>query len=504
VEPPEVTFTVERFVVEGDNPLDAATTEQTLAPFAGEYSGLDGLLAVSDSLERELQARGFQFHRVVLPPQTLDGGVVRLNVVEFALAEVKIAGNKYFSAANVRASVPPLKTGQVPNTRALSRALNVANQHPRKQVRINFANSETTADALDARIQVREERPWQLFTALNNIGTDDTGNTRLSVGAQYANVFRRDHVLTGTVTTSPDNADDVLQVGVNYQLPIYRWSTWLSAFYVTSDVDIGNVQGFFDVSGAGDFIGFSGRRELLRFGPYQHGIGFGLQDRRFDTQLFNTDTGESLPGISTVVRSRPFNLRYDGSYSWTRTYLNFYIDLVKNFPWGGHNRDLEYELVRPGAEPEWAAVRFGTTVSRELPRGWLGVANMEGQFANEPLIPGEQFGLGGERSIRGYEERTVAGDDALQLNVEVWTPPVALLGGTRFLGFVDVGHKHLEDPQDPQRRSDTLSGAGVGARWQWKNDLIVAVDYGHTIAKAGGEASDSGNVKWHFNVQYRF
>ena len=72
---PVVRFEVERFVVEGDNPLSEARTREVLAPFTGEHAGVDGLLAAADALERAIQEAGVPFQRVVLPPQPLhDGG----------------------------------------------------------------------------------------------------------------------------------------------------------------------------------------------------------------------------------------------------------------------------------------------------------------------------------------------------------------------------------------------------------------------------------------------
>ncbi len=46
-----------------------------------------------------------------------------------------------------------------------------------------------------------------------------------------------------------------------------------------------------------------------------------------------------------------------------------------------------------------------------------------------------------------------------------------MLKGTSFLAFADVGHKHVEDFVEPQRRSDTLSSVGIGARWQWPRQV---------------------------------
>lgn len=502
--PPAVTFTVERFQVEGDNPLAPALTESTLAPFLGEYSGIDGLLAAADALERAMFAAGHSFHRVTVPPQALDSGIVLLDIVTFGMADVGVRGNTHFSDENIRRSLPGLAAGQTPNTREISRELAVANQHPSKRLRVNFRNSEDTPDALDAVINVTDRRPWSLFAGLNNIGNKETGRTRLAMGAQHANLTGHDDIFTGSVTTSPDNADDVFQFGAYYQLPVYALGGWLSGFYVRSDVDVGDVQDFFDVSGAGEFIGLSFKRQLIGVGRYRHSFTVGLQDRLFDTSIANAATGITIPGLSTKVRSRPVSLRYDGGYNWRLTSLDFFIDYSQNLDFGGHNDDTDYRLVRSVAEASWKVVRFGTLVTQQLPRGLSVVARVSGQYTNEPLIPGEQFGLGGERSVRGFEERTIAADRALQANLELWSPPIAALYGVRFLGFLDAGHKSLVQPLAGQRPSDTISSGGVGARWYWRDNLLVSLDYGQPIASAGGEAADRGNSKWHVNLQFRY
>lgn len=55
---PEVQFAVSRFVVNGDNPLSAEQTTALLSQYTGEYSGLDGLLAAADELQRALAQHG--------------------------------------------------------------------------------------------------------------------------------------------------------------------------------------------------------------------------------------------------------------------------------------------------------------------------------------------------------------------------------------------------------------------------------------------------------------
>lgn len=503
-EPPPLLITVDRYEVIGDNPLDADTTAAAVAPFTGEFDGLDGLRAASDALESELRRRGFAFHRVVLPPQELVGGTVTLEVLTFALGDKRVTGNQRLDGNRIIAALPALAPGTTPNLREVSRSLAVANEHPGRRLGINFTRSATESDTLDANIRVTEKRPYTVFAGLNNIGTDESGNLRLTIGAEHNDLFWREHIATATFTTSPDNADDVRQYAFNYRAPVYALNGWIQAFYIRSDVDVGNVQSFFDISGAGDFAGVNFKHTLLPIGRYHHSLSLMVQDRRFDTNISNAVTGAGIPGISTVVRSRPISASYQSSYSWPKSRATFSVDFIQNLTFGGNNRDQDYRAVRSGAEADWNAIRFGAAVSHELPHGWLGVGKVAGQYADEPLIPGEQYGLGGERTVRGYEERAIAGDDAVLFNFEIWAPPIRSWYGMRFFAFADVGFKHLEQPQNPQITSDTISSAGLGFRVNIREYLYVTADYGHVVSHARGETSDKGNVKTHFNVVLRY
>ena len=501
---PRFTFTVDGFEVSGENPLSESATQKVLAPFTGEYDGLDGINAAKDALESEFRKRGYTFHRAVLPPQDLDAGTVTLNVVTFALGEARVEGGERYDQGRVQSILPGLASGLAPNMQRISRELAVANIHPGRYFNLNFARNPDTPDTLDANVGVNEKRPYSFFSGFNNIGTDQTGNLRLTLGAQYNDLWRRDHIATATFSTAPDNADDVQQYAFNYRAPIYRWNAWVTGFYIRSDVDIGNVQQFFDVSGSGDFAGLSIRHWLMPIGRYRHSLSFGIQDRRFDTGIANATTGAAIPGISTVVRSRPITLTYQSDYRWSQSQATFNVDFVQNLGFGGHNRDQNYSRVRTGSESEWNAIRFAMAYSHNLPKGWMAVGKVAGQYADEPLIPGEQFGLGGERTVRGFEERAIAGDDAVLFNFEIWTPPIRSWFGMRFFAFSDVGFKHLEEPQNPQITSDTISSAGIGFRVDVNEYLFVSADYGHVVSHARGETSDKGNVKTHFNVVLRY
>ena len=68
-ETPSVSFFIERFVVEGENPLDETETQTALLPFTGEQEGLNALQDAAKALETIMRERGYTFHRVIIPSQ---------------------------------------------------------------------------------------------------------------------------------------------------------------------------------------------------------------------------------------------------------------------------------------------------------------------------------------------------------------------------------------------------------------------------------------------------
>jgi hemolysin activation/secretion protein len=496
---PRVTFTVEKFVVEGENPLSEAKTRQVLTPFLGVHEGLTRIERASKALEQALHDKGYPFHRVIVPPQRATDGVIKLKILTFPLDKITVEGNKHFSNENILASIPPLRSGQTPNTLEVARSLLMANEHPAKQVAVFVRNGETPGK-IDATIKARDMRPYQFFSSYANTGDRDTGHTRLSLGFQHSNLFNRDHVMTLSYTTSPGHWSDVQQYGAFYRIPLYDIGAGISMFYSHSKADQGKVADFFDVSGKGDFAGISFDYALFPIGDYSHKVTIGLQDR-----LFENDTAFNGQSIGVDVRSRPVSLRYNGGLEKASVSSGLYAEYTNNLVCGGDNDKEAYEATRAGADPHWDAFRFGADLDYTLPKNWQLRSRFAGQVTNEPLISGEQFGLGGARSVRGFDEREISGDNGYQFNFEVWTPPI--VQNVRLLAFFDTGRRNLEDPHPGQVAGESISSIGLGLRWYWKSYLSISLDAAHVLNGINDDVNDvteTGDDKVHFTVFARF
>lgn len=110
---------------------------------------------------------------------------------------------------------------------------------------------------------------------------------------------------------------------------------------------------------------------------------------------------------------------------------------------------------------------------------WTTSARLDGQWASEPLISNEQFGIGGVNSVRGYHEGQAFGDCGWHLSLEEDTPPQII--GMAYDGqpltvrasvYMDAATAYLLDPPQGESSQTQLWGTGlgfgasVGTHWQ--------------------------------------
>ena len=510
----DLRFTVERYLVVGDNPIGDAA-DRVLADYVGEQYGLEGLSAARDALEQAIIAAGYNFHRVSLPPQDLFEGTVRLQVSRFAIGEVVVEGNRFFDAENIRNSVPELRAGETPNTLLLSRSLKIANDHASKSTILRFREG-TAPDTIDAVLAVQDRDPRVVFVSLDNTGPEDGDVWRSTFGYQHGNLFNADHALTATLTTAPEDPSSTTQIGVNYRIPLYRHGATVDLLFSDSDSagetggDVDGTQTLapgittgggqaIEITGEGTVLGAIYRRPMLTDGSFNHDWSAGLQVKQFDNS--SEFQGNELAGAE--LQSVPLEL----GYSYTRQLPNSSFFGSATLVQEVGDDDDEYDNDRAEAESGWTALRFDLSYDRLFAGNYLFHLGFSGQQTSNLLISGEQFGLGGVGTVRGFEERAVTGDSGYLLNLEVWFPPLAEYQ-LRFLAFADFGHTEFNDGDLPGNEGVEFdpSSIGVGMYWTWRQNLSVSLNYG-TIVEGGGldeSVNQDGDSKLHVSAVYRF
>lgn len=498
-----IRFDISRFEVSGNTLLDGGEIQAAVAPYLGRGRDFGDVQRALEALENLYHARGYKLVTVQLPEQELNGGVVRLQVSQARIRQVQIGGNRWFSDANIRASLPALRPGQTPNLDQVSGNLRLVNENPAKKVSLNLAGAQSPAqsnddDEVDARVEVADERPWKVAVNVDNTGTEATGQTHAGVLLQHANLWGRDHVGTIQYTTTAERPDRVAVWAAGYHVPLYALGDSVDVFASYSNVDSGSVNaGLFDlaVSGKGAVYGARYNHILPKRGEYQSRVVYGA-----DVKAYRNNVIFGGQNFGNDVTVHPLSLGYVGSLALADGQFDVSLAVLQNLAGGTRGGKADFAAVRADAKAAYTMLRFSASMANVIAGDWQTRVLVNGQLTGDALVPGEQFGAGGATTVRGFGERDLALDSGLVANVELYTPNLCTraLWQCRLLGFYDSAYGERNHPLPGELRHAAISSSGLGLRLAVAGNASVQLDYGHAL-HVGAVTATSKN-KLHVRV----
>lgn len=501
--PASPRFAITAFKVEGGALLPDAEIQRRVAPFVGERRDFGDVQRALEAVEAAYAEAGWGGIQVLLPEQRLEGGVVRLQVIESRIGKITVEGQRHFGEDNIRASVPALQVGQVPRPRDMQESLRLANENPAKQTALVLRAGEREGE-LEAALKVVDRPPERLAVSLDNSGSRQTGDYRLAVGYQDANFLGRDHVLNVQAMTSPTKYDKVLVAGVGYRIPLYGSGDAIDLAAGYSNADAGTMQDLFAVSGAGSIYSARYTTALPRWAAWEPKLSFGLDVRDYRNRVRTLGGDISVvPDISVHPASLTFSLVSRGEGGETGMVLGY----SRNLPGGDKGDAAAFEAARAGADSRYSIWRWGISHLGNLPANWQWRAALNGQVSRDALVPGEQFGLGGTDSIRGFHERELASDRGHRGSVEVYTPDVGAsmgLAGTRLRGlvFYDFGQLRRNRALAGEALGESVASYGLGLRAGVGSQMSLRLDFGIVADPGGNQGRNDGRL--HASFAYQF
>jgi len=132
---------------------------------------------------------------------------------------------------------------------------------------------------------------------------------------------------------------------------------------------------------------------------------------------------------------------------------------------------------------------------------------MNGQRTKDMLVPGEQFGVGGADSVRGFLEREVSDDSGHRGTVELYSPDFggkSGISGARMRGvlFTDWGHVVRNRPGPAELFSQSIGSWGFGMRVSQGTNMAFRIDYAMVTDANANHTINSTRI--HFSFSYIF
>jgi len=250
-------FDVLDYQIEGNSVLDDEALERAVYPHLGPDKTVEDVEKARASLEEAYRNAGYPSVVVAIPEQNVEGGAVRLSVVEGTIEILHISGSRYYALGKIRDSLPALAEGQVPHMPKVQEQMNtLAQQSVDRNVTPVF-RAGSTPGKMEVELKVKDELPLHGNLEMNSRNSEHTSYTRLLGSLRYDNLWQKFHSVSMQYQVSPEISDEVLVWSGTYVLPT-GWADTRLALYgigISSNTQLGVSVGGLSVVGAGSIYG---------------------------------------------------------------------------------------------------------------------------------------------------------------------------------------------------------------------------------------------------------
>ncbi|MEH2437041.1 MAG: ShlB/FhaC/HecB family hemolysin secretion/activation protein [Nostoc sp.] len=470
------TIVVERFEVLGSTVFSPEELAKATAEFTKRPISLTEVYQARSKITDLYVQNGYITSGAYIPPQTIQSGVVKIQVVEGKLEDIQVTGTRRLNPNYVRSRLA-IATSAPLNRQRLLEALQLLQLNPLiKNVTAELTAGSRTGTSL-LEVKISEAKTFSSPIILDNGRSPSVGSFRRGLRLNEANLLGfGDNLSLGYTNTDGSNSLDG-----SYTLPLNPRNGTLSFNYGTTSSNV--IEPAFkslDIESASRYYELTFRQPIVQTPTQEFALGLTASRRESDISWILQREGISpsilSPGADEQGRTRVSALRF--FQEWTSRNSREVIALRSQFSLGLDVLNATVNQDRPDsrffawqAQAQWARLLAPQT---------LLLLRLNTQLASTTLLPIEQIGLGGLDSVRGYRQDYLLTDNGTFVSAEVQVPILRLpkINSTlQVVPFADFGvgwnSSGRENP-DP----NTLAAVGLGLRWSQGDRFTVRLDWG--------------------------
>ncbi|BAY21718.1 surface antigen D15 domain-containing protein [Calothrix sp. NIES-2100] len=485
------TIQVTGFEVVGSTVFTKQELDATLKDFINKPLTFSQLLEAADKVT-ELYTKGCQAENkntdlpcyvnsgaYIPSDQTfkIEGGVVKIQVLEGSLESIEIRGTSRLNPDYVRSRLA-LATDKPLNLKKLLQALQLLQLDPLiKNISAELGNGVNPGVSV-LSVQVAEAKTFTAQISLDNNRTPGIGSFERQIQLNQANLLG----LGDGLSVGYANTDGSNSVDVSYKLPINPRNGTLqfNYSYASSNV-IEEPFNILDIQGTSQEYGISFRQPLVQTPTTEFAVGVSASHRDSDVGFLQAQVGERLPfpspGASADGKTKVTVLRL--FQDWTRRSSQQVLAARSQFSLGIDAFDATINQDAP--DGQFFAWRGQAQWVRLLAPETLFLVRADVQLADRPLLASEQIGLGGQSTVRGYRQDQILADNGFLATAELRYPILRVPevnGLLQITPFIDFGTAwNISQPGRTTLNPDTIASTGIGFLWQ-QNNLTARFDWG--------------------------
>ncbi|MDX3986218.1 MAG: ShlB/FhaC/HecB family hemolysin secretion/activation protein [Achromobacter sp.] len=465
------TVLVHAFQLEGNDVYDNATLQALLVDVIGTHQGLEGLRAAATRLSEHYHAHGYLLARAYLPPQQIDGGVVRIRVMEGLYGQVILNNASRTRDGALSPILDALPPGTAVQGADLDSALLRLNDLP-GVVAIGTLRAGAVTGETDLIVNA-QPGPWIAGSIdADNYGGAYTGEYRLSAAASINSPLGLGDQFDVRLLSS-DRRQRYYHL--DFQVPVGPWSTRIGAGASNMRYELGREFAALEAHGQAQNTNAYLRQTLLRGrdANVQATLQYEHKRLRDNYDYFNLSRAQRI-GLWTAAVNASLNDTLGGGAS---NGLSLAVSRG-NLRFGDDAQRREDRFVKH-AGGGFGVFNLGMSRLQRISGPVQFFARMRSQWSSKNLDSSEKFSLGGPYGVRAYAPGAASGDQGWQATGELRYLP---LPGLQFSAFVDTGSVQVNKrawTAEPNRQSLSAFGVGVAhggaqhlvnvsAAWPWR------------------------------------
>ncbi|WP_061169975.1 ShlB/FhaC/HecB family hemolysin secretion/activation protein [Caballeronia hypogeia] len=472
--PGGIRFEVKGFEFAGNTLFPTAELLEVVRPVIGPDRSLDDLESAADRVSAFYRRHGYLVARAYVPPQTIQGGVVKIAVSEGHYGLVDIDNRSRTRDSVIRRFLAPLRTGDVIDEHALTRATLLAQD----AAGTTGANATISPGALpgtsDMTLLVPQARPFAGSLQADNYGQTTTGTARLIGALQWNNPLGIGDQLAARLLGSITGQ---FYGNIGYTVPVGGSGLAWGIGYTRSTYSVGGQFDGLDAYGSANVFSTFFSYPLLRSPAANVYTTLG-----FDHKLLSDHLG-AFDSVSDK-NSDVGRLGLSGNLTLERSITTFDTSIQQgNLRFKSPQPEQVASLIA-GAFTKFVFAVTHTQVLGDQANGTQLYFSINGQTSSRNLDSSEQISLGGPYAVRAYATGDAPVDEAyiatLELRQSIKQSLVPVL--VTLTAFVDTADgKIAAHPVVPGPDHVRLSGLGVGATFAAPHAFLLSMSYAHTL-----------------------
>ncbi|MBW4616616.1 MAG: ShlB/FhaC/HecB family hemolysin secretion/activation protein [Desmonostoc vinosum HA7617-LM4] len=490
------TIIVKKFAVTGSTVFSQEDFARITAPYTNRPITLKDLFQIRSEITNLYIQNEYITSGAYLPPQKRQDGIVEIRIVEGELEEIKVTGTRRLNPNYVRSRLAIATNKPLKRDRLLE-ALQLLQINPLiANISAELSAGTSSGQSL-LEVQVKEADTFNTQIALDNGRSPAVGSFSRKIQINEANLLGwGDRISAIYTNTDGSNAYDF-----NYTLPINPRNGTLSLSYGTSNNHvIERPFSVLDIQSNSHYYELTLRQPIIQKPTYELALGLTAGHRESKASFLDGELPFLSSGADPQGRTRITSLRF--FQEWTsrssrqvfalRSQLSVGLDAL-NATINNNSPDGRFFAWR--GQAQWVRLLAPDTLL--LLRGDL-------QLADRPMIPFEQFSIGGLDSVRGYRQDALLTDNGIFAGAEVRVPIArfternSLLQLAPFVEFGSGWNNSGRSGSESKLDTNTLVSVGLGLRLQLEDYLTARLDWGIPLVSISAGDKDS----WQENGLY--